>query len=398
MTADDRISAEPIFRNRGIGREMAVVGAGAVGLTAAADLARQAVDVTVYERGEVAGGASGRAAGVCYDAFTTDPDVTLGAKAFDRFRRFADDGAPFEPCPYVWLVQAGDAEHARAVRDGLERMQELGVGATELDADALADRFPGLRTDDVAVAGATDGAGYTDPGRYTEWLAGRAEEHGATIETNTPVAVATDPPRVIPDGGPEREFDAVLVAAGAHSANLLADAGAPIAMKPYRVQALVGGVSRTSSASGETAVTGPMWYDATADCYARPHPEGLLAGDGTERREADPDGYDREADADFPATLASRVTHRLPDLSLDVREAWAGLCTATPDRDPLVGAVREGLYVATGFQGQGFMRSPAIGRRVADQMLGDEGIPAFDPTRFGGDEPFDVRPGMAIEP
>ena len=60
--------------------------------------------------------------------------------------------------------------------------------------------------------------------------------------------------------------------------------------------------------------------------------------------------------------------------------------------------VREGLYVATGFQGQGFMRSPAIGRRVADQMLGDEGIPAFDPTRFGGDEPFDVRPGMAIEP
>ena len=128
-------------------------------------------------------------------------------------------------------------------------MTEEGYTLTRRDAVAA------LAAAGVAVAGATDGAGYTDPGRYTEWLAGRAEEHGATIETNTPVAAATDPPRVIPDGGPEREFDAVLVAAGAHSANLLADAGAPIAMKPYRVQALVGGVSPEALLVRETPPT-----------------------------------------------------------------------------------------------------------------------------------------------
>jgi hypothetical protein len=52
---------------------------------------------------------------------------------------------------------------------------------------------------------------------------------------------------------------------------------------------------------------------------------------------------------------------------------------------------------ADGFQGQGFMRSPAIGQRLAGAVLGGEGIPAFDPLRFDGDEAFEIREGMAVE-
>ena len=157
-------------------------------------------------------------------------------------------------------------------------------------------------------------------------------------------------------------------------------------MKPYRVQALVTAAD----------VTEPMWYDATAGCYARPHPDGLLAGNGTEAVEADTDTYDRDANPEFAASLTDRLVHRLPDLQPDVQRAWAGLCTATPDREPLVGRLREGLYVATGFQGQGFMRAPATGRRIAEQLLGGSGIDAFDPTRFSGDESFRVREGMSV--
>ncbi len=76
---------------------------------------------------------------------------------------------------------------------------------------------------------------------------------------------------------------------------------------------------------------------------------------------------------------------------------WAGLCTATPDRDPLVGELRDGVSVATGFQGQGFMRSPAIGQRLAREIRGGEGLPAFDPLRFDGEETFEIREGMAVE-
>ncbi|WP_339104177.1 FAD-binding oxidoreductase [Haloterrigena salinisoli] len=392
------------FTREGAGLEVAVVGGGAVGATTAYDLAREGADVTLYEKDQIASGSSGRAAGICYDAFADPLDAEIASDAIERFRALSgDETFPFAECPYVWLAREGDTERADAIRDQVERMQENGVVALEADGDALADRFDALRTDDVAVAGIAGAAGYTDPAKYTACLAAAADGAGATLAPETPVEVETDPLRVVcaeprsagdssgrsPRGdGTEREVDAVVVAAGAHTKQLLADAGIEIAMKPYRVQALVAGAD----------VDEPMCYDASDSFYLRPHPDGLLAGDGTEYVEGDPDDYDRDADPEFADDLLERVRHRLPDADLELERAWAGLCTATPDRDPLVGELEDGIYVATGFQGHGFMRAPAIGQRLAEQVVGGEGIAAFDPTRFDGDESFEIADGMSIEP
>ncbi|WP_408959604.1 NAD(P)/FAD-dependent oxidoreductase [Natrinema sp. 74] len=380
------------FTRDGAGLEVAVVGAGAVGATAAYDLAREGADVTLYDRGTVASGATGRAAGICYDAFADGLDAELASDAIERFRALSgDDTFPFVECPYVWLAREGDDEGADAIRTQVARMQDNDVVAFEMDAATLADRFPALRTDDIAVAGIAGAAGYADPSAYAACLAAAATGAGATLETETPVEIRTDPARVVRPDGETSEVDAVLVAAGAHTKELLANAGISLAMKPYRVQALV--------ASGELAE--PMCYDATGDFYLRPHADGLLAGDGTENREADPDAYDREADDGFADDLSERVAHRIPavaDGDATLEQAWAGLCTATPDRDPLVGECADGLYVATGFQGHGFMRAPAIGERIAAELLGGSGIDAFDPTRFDGDEAFEIGSGMAIDP
>ena len=379
------------FVEQGAGLEVAVVGAGAVGATAAYDLAREGADVTLYDRGQVASGSSGRAAGICYDAFADPLDAEIAGDAIERFRALSgDDTFPFVECPYVWLAREGDAERATAIREQVERMQAEGVVAFEMDADALADRFPALRTDDVAVAAVAGAAGYTDPAQYTACLAAAATGAGATLESETPVEVRTDPPRVVPEGGDAREVDAVLVAAGAHTKRVLDAADVPIAMKPYRVQALVASVDGA-------ALEEPTCYDSTGAFYVRPHPDGILAGDGTEEIEADPDAYDRDADPDFADDLLERASHRYPGVEFELERAWAGLCTATPDRDPLVGELADGLYVATGFQGHGFMRAPAIGERIAAEILGDDGIDAFDPTRFDGDEEFEISEGMTID-
>ena len=376
------------FDRDAIDLEVAVVGAGAVGATTAYDLARRGADVTLYDRGSVAAGSSGRAAGICYDAFADRVDAEITGEAIERFRTLSgDETFPFTECPYVWLAREGD-DRAEAISEGIERMQAHGVIALEMDADDLAERFPVVGTEDVAVAGIAGAAGYTDPGQYTACLAAGAEGVGATLETGIEVGVRTDPPRVVLESE-EREFDAVVVAAGAHTKGVLADAGVPIAMKPYRVQALV----------ADADLEEPMVYDATDDFYVRPHPEGLLAGDGTETVEAEPDDYDRDASPGFAEDLLERVRAQVPALEgdLEVERAWAGLCTATPDRTPLVGELRDGVYVATGFHGEGFMRAPAIGDRLAKEVLGGEGIATFDPTRFTGEEEFEIREGQAIE-
>ena len=368
---------------------VAVVGAGAVGVTAAHALAEgdTGADVTLFDSGEVASGASGRAAGICYDAFADRVDAELADRALSRFRDLSGTGEfAFTDCPYVWLARAGDERHARAIREGVERMRAHDRAVSLLTPEAFAERFPTLEAD-VEVAAVAERAGYADPAAYTRAVAGLAERAGVAVRTHTPAAVC-EGPRVETAGGTE-PFDAVLVAAGAHTKQVVESLG-PLPVKPYRVQAL------TTESGPET----PMLYDATEGYYLRPHGEGLLVGDGTEPIARDPDEWDRTADDWFVEACGGYEARAFgAGTALPVERAWAGLCTAPPDGHPLAGPLpdHDGVFVATGWQGHGFMRAPAVGERLAAQVLGGEGIPAFDPGRFAGDEQFEIVEGMAVE-
>ncbi|WP_335999897.1 NAD(P)/FAD-dependent oxidoreductase [Halorientalis halophila] len=390
---------------------VAVVGGGAVGVTAALSLADRGAAVTLFERDEIAAESTGRAAGICYDAFAGRTDATVAGRAMTHFRDLAAETRfAFTDHPYVWLARTGDETRADAIREQVPRMRERGRDVTLLDPSALAAECPGLATDDVAVAAIARDAALADPAEYAAVVAERARAAGATIRTETEARVKTDP-AVETAAGTER-FDAVLVAAGAHTRHLLAEAGVAVPIKAYRVQATV---TDPFPASAEL----PTLYDATQEFYwrprevcegghdgrptggrRRPREGGLLVGDGTEKRDFDPEDWDRTADDAFVASAIDRVDAALAsdaDGPAGSGRAWAGLCTATPDRDPLQGELESDLFVAAGWHGHGFMRAPALGRTVAGQMLGDDGIDAFDPRRFDGDEAFAVVEGMTVD-
>ncbi len=384
---------------------VAVVGGGAVGVTAAVDLAARGAAVTLYDRGDLGAASSGRAAGVLYDAYAEDVDASLAARAMERFRAFDRSlpGFSFTPCPYVIAVRDGDPD-ADSVPAMVDRMRTHGRSVSLVDPATLGDRYP-LVAEDVAVAAVAEGAGWCDPSRYVAAMGERARREGVDVRTGTAVSLAGTPPELrIRDedgaGSAVREFDAVVVAVGAHTAAFLADAGIDVPVVPYRVQAL----------TSRVGYDGPMVYDATAGVYFRPHPTGLLAGDGTEPVAADPDDYDGEGDDWFVESVSETLRERA-DYDPDVERAWAGLCTATPDGDPLVGPVGDsstGLFVAAGWQGHGFMRAPAIGELIAEGVLASldddasaTGSPspwvdAFDPDRFDGTETFEIVEGMSV--
>ncbi|WP_129115256.1 NAD(P)/FAD-dependent oxidoreductase [Halegenticoccus tardaugens] len=389
MTADGgRTEGDDRRTNAGDGRRVAVVGAGAVGVTAARDLAAGGAAVTVFDRGAIGSGSSGRAAGVLYDAYAGDVDAAIGDRALERFReRSGEGGFEFVECPYVFLAREGDEKRARAIEEGVERMRRHGRDVSLLSPDELGGRFP-LRVDDVAVAAVAANAGWTDPASYASMMADRAAAAGAKFRTGRAVDLRIDPPGIVVDGEAEA-FDAVVVAAGAHTKRIFERAAVRIPLKPYRVQALTSGVE----------YGGPMCHDATAGMYLRPHPTGLLAGDGTEPVEADPDEWNRDADDWFVDGIRDGVRERV-GRELRVERAWAGLCTATPDGNPLLGELRPGIHVAAGWQGHGFMRAPATGEAIAAAVLGDRSRAppgAFDPTRFDGTERFEIAEGMTIE-
>jgi sarcosine oxidase subunit beta len=90
--------------------------------------------------------------------------------------------------------------------------------------------------------------------------------------------------------------------------------------------------------------------------------------------------------------VRDRLAYRYPQATgAPVERAWAGLYDMTPDAHPIIGPLRDDVYVAAGFSGHGFMQSPAVGRAVAEELLGL--TPTFDLTpyrldRFAGDEVF----------
>ena len=93
-------------------------------------------------------------------------------------------------------------------------------------------------------------------------------------------------------------------------------------------------------------------------------------------------------------TVLRRIEKRLPKFApwLDeprIEEAWAGMIDVSPDAVPYLGPAPEpsGLFLATGLSGHGFGIGPAVGKIMADLVLGN--TIDHELTRFRYDRFFD---------
>lgn len=379
------------------GPSVAIVGGGTIGVTAASELASRGAEVTVYERAQLGSGSTGRAVGILYDVFASEVEVEMAARSFERFAALDSTGDAFEFTeePFVWFATEGDDETIANVRERVDTLRKLGQDVEEIDGETLGARYPSLHTDDIAVAGCTTTAGYADPHQYTMTMSQRAQEQGVYFELGTAVSVETDPLGIRVDGT-LRETDVVVVAAGTHTKRLLAAADVSVPLEAYRVQAATCTPENVDVETIRSSV--PMIRDASDNFYYRPDAEGLAGGGGpgTVRPVDDVDDWDRDADFEFLLGIAADLEHRLPEYELAATSTWAGLCVGTPDQRPILGEIEDGLYVSAGWQGHGFMRSPAAGEYVADAVIDGDRPPAeLSPDRFSGEETFEPVTGMS---
>ena len=116
---------------------------------------------------------------------------------------------------------------------------------------------------------------------------------------------------------------------------------------------------------------------------------GLIFG---MRNPDEPESFDTTVDWEFLAdSLYRAASHRLPVLiGTGVARGQAGLHADTPDYHAILGDVpeTEGLYLACGFSGHGFMHSPAVGRLVAEFILKGEPTLHLSPLAL---ERFEVK-------
>jgi sarcosine oxidase subunit beta len=316
-----------------------IAGAGAVGASIAYYLGLLgADDVVLAERGTIASGATGKAMGGFRQQFSSEAEVRLAQESGKLFREL---GAPlFEAVGYMFLATSDAGWETLRARAGMQR--GLGVPVEEVDAS----RVRGLHTDDVIGAVACWEDGVAEPAAVTAELVRRAAAFGVDVREETDA-------RAVP-------HDVLVVACGATSTELVPD----LPIRPLCRQLVDVG-----------PVTGlpddlPMTIEDETTFHFRRRGDTLrLAMTEPLPRWTSEQVVDDALVADWRARLAHRYP---PAADAPVVRAWAGLYDMTPDVHPLIGWAADGVYVACGFSGHGFMQSPAVGSAVAHELLGLE--------------------------
>jgi sarcosine oxidase, subunit beta len=383
--------------------DVAILGAGIAGCALAYHLAGRGVGpVLLYDPRTPAAGATGRAAGVVTEQLWNEWDIAVTR---DSRREYAELARRWEPSAFTengfarWTARPDAAD---LLRTAVDRLRSWGVGVREISGGQLTQRVPWARLDDVAGAIVSEEDAVVTPNRIAEIYAEGARNRGVEVELSTPyhAAGASGSGWELRIGHRTVSARRLVVAAGAWSKAILAGVGHPQPLAPYRTQAAVlrpveGGPSSF-----------PSVHDVDLDIYVRPEANGrILAGDGTELVEVDPDRASLSGDDRFVTHLAEGFESRFPGWAdAEMVRSWAGVCTSTPDRRPLVGPVpgASGLFVLTGFNGFGVMRGGGVAQRLADHLCAASPDPAplapVLPARFPPGTPAVVpRPGFTLE-
>lgn len=357
---------------------VAVIGGGAVGLSAALHLSCLGADVTVVERASIASGSSGLSVGIIETQYVEPLDIELrvwSMRWFDSMER--DHHLHVVRNGYLRLAHT--AEELRAFAQSADVQRGLGSAGARVLAPAEIHRLiPDIWVDDLAGGLFGERDGYIDGHLYCNLLAQLAQAHGARVLTDAPLLRAgrgsTHRHRLTVAAG-EFEVDFVVNAAGAWAGEVAGLLGASAPVLPQRHQTAVVHLP-TALSYVMPSVMDYLPHSGDYGLYFRHDGRTrLIAGLHTEEPLhdiVDPNHYNRLGDYTFLEAVAPQFIKRLPGLAqAQLRPGWAGLYPMSPDGLPQIGPSRacDTVIAACGVGGSGLQTSPAVGRLAAEWIV-----------------------------
>ncbi|ADG18515.1 NAD(P)/FAD-dependent oxidoreductase [Paraburkholderia atlantica] len=360
--------------------DVAVIGGGFTGLSAALALAKRGAAVAVLEAGRIGGGASGRNGGQCNTGVAQDYvalHAQLGAqRARGCYQAYAAAVSTVErlireeqiDCDYLAsgkLKLASKPHHL----DRLEKTAEL--IRREVDADV--ELIGGDRIRSEVGSGNFYGGllqkrgGQMHMGKFAVGLANAAVRSGARLFDNAEVT------RIEKEGGTYR----IVSVRGELRAKQVLVATGPSRHGPFgwyrRRMAPVGSfiVVTEPLPAGELAqllpnrrsyVTSRLMHN-----YFRVTPDSRLLFGGRARFTASEQPSDTKSGRILQANLA-QMFPSFANARIDY--CWGGLVDITADRLPRAGQ-HDGIYFSMGYSGHGTQMATHMGQVMAEVMAGD---------------------------
>lgn len=372
--------------------EVAVVGAGIIGMTVALTLARSGKIVHVIERAPTPGAeASGAGAGILSPRLKIERADPFFDLSIDSWRLWTGmsrslletTGIDPEHRAQGLLYLASTPDEWEAFLRLRDRQSEMGIIAAIVVPDEIRDRFPNVRAD-------IPGALFYPDEHHLHTSHTLDALHAACRVADVRFVFETEVEGLIPGGrepgGPGRRVtgfrtdrlevvaEHVVIAAGAWTGELTASLQVPLPVKPVRGQAALANV-------GDAA---PPCLLYSSQGYVVPRAGGeIFAGSTVEEV-----GFDRNTTEEGIKQIWDAALWMLPGLGgRSPQQQWAGLRPGTRDELPIIGPLPgfRNLWIAAGHYQNGILLAPITAEIIREWITtGDPGrdMSAFLPDRF----------------
>lgn len=369
--------------------DLAVVGAGAIGLAIAWRASQRGLRVAVLERGQAGQGTSHLAAGMLAPIAETtaseEPLLELGLRSALAYPDFARelalaaglDHVGYTPCGTLLVARDDDEAEALERELALRRRYELDVRRLR---PSEARRLEPALAPALRLALDVPGDHAIDPRALTASLATALRRAGAELREHVTVSeielTGGRVSGVLLDDGSVIAAGDVVIAAGPWVEGLGGiPAGARIPVRPIKGQIL-----RLHDPAGPGLLKRVVRMGSS---YIVPRADGrYVIGATYEER-----GFDTTVTASAAFELLRDAGELVPGISeLVIDEFSAGLRPATPDNLPVIGASAvPGLHWAVGHRRGGILFTPVTAELIVGSLLGEDPEPAaqaFAPARL----------------
>lgn len=373
-----------------------VIGAGSVGTPAALAFAQSAVQTLVLDRFASVGQGSNKHAIGGVRATHSDPaKIRLSLRSIELLstwhERYGDDIA-WRRGGYSFVAYDGCKE--KTLQDLLQVQQAYGLEIDWLDRDALLAVIPSLWPHGLIGGTFSPGDGSASPLLAVHAFFRLAVALGAEFHFGEAVReLLVQRGRVCGVRTDQAEYHAPVVvnAAGPWARSIARMAGLDLRVRPDVHEA---GVTEPVARFLEPMVVDLRPGAGCSSFYFYQHETGQVLFCAT----PDPRVWSEVTwtTSAFLPTASRRMIRIMPRLrNIRVRRTWRGLYPMTPDGLPMVGWLGEveGLLLAVGMCGQGFMLGPGLGELLARVVTGEttardrETLRRLAPDRaFAGEE------------
>jgi len=347
-----------------------VIGAGSAGLPCAYYLALEGLRVLVVDKNPSAGQGENKAAiGGARATHSQPAKIRLCLESLKVFSSWKDEhgfDVDWKKGGYCFPVYMESDEAALKSLLPIQRKFELNIDW--VSADRIRELVPGINPD-----GLRGGTYSPDDGQVSPLLVS-ASFHALSVARGVKFAFGEEVVEITRSGG---RITGLRSQKNTYSSPVVVNAAGPGAREVGRLSGLDVPVTPDSHEGGISAPVEHFLQPLVVDL--RPGPEGKSAnfyfGQKTEGQiifcyTPAPAilGADKRSTSEFMPVIGRRLVELIPRLkNLLIRRTWRGLYPMTPDGVPILGKVEEqqGMFLAAGTCGQGFMMGPGIGRNIA---------------------------------